>query len=369
MTRRVARAAAIGLVLAVASLAATWGLLFGRPLPTTDGYYRMLGLDERAEVVRDVWGIPRVYASTDHDLWFLQGYVTAQDRLVQMEEMRAIARTEAATAESELAFAPVVLRDALDAYAAGVTKLVHQLREAQALPGELVLAGRSPADWTASDSLSLAGAYLGAPSSCLAAPASLSLKRRPVLAAALSFNGPAPGLYEIGLAVQGRRAVGVSIPGVPGLISGQNGWTAWAVRDAGRPASAASALTVMLDLLGATRLDDLLLSEIGVRRIEACAADARGTVSNARTVDVSAADLETMRLSLGPASGTGARIVADLADVDSSRSVVSSGASGMRASRHFDDQAPLWERGLLHPLPLSGPPLDRIEGDLVLRAR
>ena len=48
----------------------------------------MPGLKEPVEVLRDEWGIPHIYARNTDDLFFAQGYVTAQDRLWQMEMWR-----------------------------------------------------------------------------------------------------------------------------------------------------------------------------------------------------------------------------------------------------------------------------------------
>ena len=48
------------------------------------------GLKGPVEVVRDKWGIPHVYASSDEDLFFAQGFVVAQDRIIQMQGMRLI---------------------------------------------------------------------------------------------------------------------------------------------------------------------------------------------------------------------------------------------------------------------------------------
>src|SRR5438093_11417761 len=75
-------------LLVVASIVVTGLLLVYRPLATIDGEFRLLGLDQRAEVLRDTYGVPHVYAQTAHDLFYLQGYVTAQDRLFQMELYR-----------------------------------------------------------------------------------------------------------------------------------------------------------------------------------------------------------------------------------------------------------------------------------------
>src|SRR6184192_4164058 len=75
-------------VLLVTSLIVTGLILVYRPLPTIDGEYRLLGIEQRAEVLRDSYGVPHVYAQNAHDLFYLQGYVTAQDRLVQMDLYR-----------------------------------------------------------------------------------------------------------------------------------------------------------------------------------------------------------------------------------------------------------------------------------------
>ena len=47
------------------------------------------GLEQRVEIVKDVWGISHIYAQTEHDLFFAQGYSAARDRLFQFEIWRA----------------------------------------------------------------------------------------------------------------------------------------------------------------------------------------------------------------------------------------------------------------------------------------
>ena len=47
----------------------------------------MSGLLEAVEVLWDRWGVPHIYAQNTHDLYFAQGYVTASQRLFQMELM------------------------------------------------------------------------------------------------------------------------------------------------------------------------------------------------------------------------------------------------------------------------------------------
>ncbi len=43
------------------------------------------GLKEPVSVLRDRWGVAHIYAKNQHDLFFAQGFVVAQDRLFQME--------------------------------------------------------------------------------------------------------------------------------------------------------------------------------------------------------------------------------------------------------------------------------------------
>ena len=46
------------------------------------------GLDQAVEILKDRWGIAHIYAETEHDLFFAQGYSAARDRLFQLELWR-----------------------------------------------------------------------------------------------------------------------------------------------------------------------------------------------------------------------------------------------------------------------------------------
>ena len=59
-----------------------------RPLPEYDGSVESLGVRAPIEILRDVHGVPHIYAANMHDLFFAQGYVQAQDRWWQMEFWR-----------------------------------------------------------------------------------------------------------------------------------------------------------------------------------------------------------------------------------------------------------------------------------------
>jgi len=49
------------------------------------------GLQDEVRVVRDRFGIPHIFARNDHDVYFMMGYVQAQDRFFQMDFLRRVA--------------------------------------------------------------------------------------------------------------------------------------------------------------------------------------------------------------------------------------------------------------------------------------
>lgn len=57
-------------------------------LSQTSGTIRVAGLSRPVTVLRDPWGVPHIYAETQGDLFFAQGFVAAQDRLWQLEMWR-----------------------------------------------------------------------------------------------------------------------------------------------------------------------------------------------------------------------------------------------------------------------------------------
>ena len=59
-----------------------------RSFPTTDGEIRLNGVQAPVDIFRDDYGIPHIYASSEHDLFYAQGYVHAQDRFWQMDFWR-----------------------------------------------------------------------------------------------------------------------------------------------------------------------------------------------------------------------------------------------------------------------------------------
>lgn len=56
-----------------------------RPFPQISGTINLPDLNAPVTIIRDQYGIPHIYASNSHDLFFAQGYVHAQDRLWEIE--------------------------------------------------------------------------------------------------------------------------------------------------------------------------------------------------------------------------------------------------------------------------------------------
>ena len=59
--------------------------------PTLEGSLVVAGLSSPVEIVRDIYAIPHISAENSRDLFLAQGFVTAQDRLWQMDLTRRIA--------------------------------------------------------------------------------------------------------------------------------------------------------------------------------------------------------------------------------------------------------------------------------------
>lgn len=134
------------------------------------------GLAAPVKISRDERGIPHIEAASDADLYFAQGYATAQDRLWQMDLLRRTERGELseifgqATLEQDklrrtygfarlsdvlLAKASPGSRAALDSYARGVNAYLASLDGTQGkqLPREFQLLQYKPRPWQPSDSI------------------------------------------------------------------------------------------------------------------------------------------------------------------------------------------------------------------------
>jgi penicillin amidase len=168
--------AALTLVILLAVLAvvaAIWSRHAMRAaLPQIDGTLAVNGLSAPVTVTRDAQGVPSINASTVDDLLFAQGFVTAQDRLWQMDALRRHAAGELAEilgpslVEHDKKQRYLQLRAAADraaqslppdqlhefeVYARGVNAFIDSHRDR--LPLEFRLLHYTPRPWTPRDSI------------------------------------------------------------------------------------------------------------------------------------------------------------------------------------------------------------------------
>ncbi len=150
-------------------------LLSGSGLAQSANTLRVAGLKDKVTVQRDERGIPYIEAANDHDLYFAQGYITASDRLWQMDVLRRTARGEMAeifgkvvleedkrrrtygfARLSEQAAANLTgeMKTLLDAYAKGVNAYIASCDD-KTLPIEFRILQYKPRPWMPADSLVL----------------------------------------------------------------------------------------------------------------------------------------------------------------------------------------------------------------------
>jgi len=170
--RRIAALLFLGIFLALLAAGAWFYSTARRALPQLDGSVFLPGLADRVTVVRDAHGVPHISASSLDDLLFAQGYVTAQDRLWQMDATRRFAAGELSQILGpdllrldrqqrilQLRFVAERLarglspddRAQLDAYARGVNAYIDTHHDT--LPLEFRILRYRPQPWTAKDSL------------------------------------------------------------------------------------------------------------------------------------------------------------------------------------------------------------------------
>ncbi len=166
------------LLLAVVLVAGVLGyayLIARSALPQLDGSLSVKGLSAPVSVTRDAHGVPAIEAANLDDLFFAQGYVTAQDRLWQMDVMRRFGSGELseilgedtlkidreqrilglrAAAKKSLGMASPRHRSYFDAYARGVNAFVAAHNDA--LPVEFRILKYRPKPWQAEDSIVIA---------------------------------------------------------------------------------------------------------------------------------------------------------------------------------------------------------------------
>src|ERR1044072_2885930 len=164
-----ARILRIGLIIILSA-----NLLISAPVNArapTGPTLQIAGLKNRVIVRRDERGVPYIEAANESDLYFAQGYVTASDRLWQMDLLRRTARGELAEvagktvleedkrhriygfaklSEQIAAKLPATQRAMLEAYANGVNAFIAS-RDEKPLPPEFRILKYEPRPWTPAD--------------------------------------------------------------------------------------------------------------------------------------------------------------------------------------------------------------------------
>src|SRR6266478_3437510 len=130
------------------------------------------GLRKPVEILRDRWGVPHIYAQTVEDLFFAQGYITARDRLFQIDLWRRIGTGKLAEAIGPAAidrdrlaravrwrgpmeqewpgYAPDT-RQIATAFTSGINAYIRSLHGKR--PAEFELGGYDPGLWEPEDCL------------------------------------------------------------------------------------------------------------------------------------------------------------------------------------------------------------------------
>ncbi len=274
---------AIALLLIAAAGVAYWYVW--RPLPGDSG---TIGAPTGApvSVAYDSLGEPHIRAANLEDALFAQGYVTAQDRLFQMDGLRRLAAGDLAeivgpgalesdreargmrirrVAEEAYGAIPAADRAALAAYARGVNQFIRT--HTDSLPLEFTLLGYKPRPWSVVDSIIVtlhmyrdltttwrdeiakrdmlaggdrakvdflfpAGTGRGPQpgSNAWALAGSRTASGKPLLSNDMHLEYSMPGIwYMTALQAPGLDVAGVALPGTPGIIVGHNQRIAWGI--------------------------------------------------------------------------------------------------------------------------------------------
>jgi penicillin amidase len=276
----------IAIVCIIAAIAFYW--VFYRALPKTSGSLTTL-VTQPVEVSRDDLGIPHIKAKTLDDALFVQGYVTAEDRMFQMDAMRRQAAGElsevfgAATLEADIEARRLRLRRVaeqmytslpeadkaeLAAYARGVNAYIESHHGRYGF--EFTVIRYDPRPWSVVDSL-LTGLNMyralthtwkmkiekqqmlstGEPdkvkflfagpspapmpgSNAWAVSGAHSADGKPLLSNDMHLEFSIPGIWHaVQIQAPGVDVAGVALPGLPGVIAGHNDRIAWGITNLG----------------------------------------------------------------------------------------------------------------------------------------
>ena len=214
---------------------------------------REAGLRAPVEVRYDRWGVPHIYARNQHDVFFVQGWVAARDRLFQMEMWRRHAEGRLAEVLGASAFD----RDRLarlfkyrgdierdwrsyspdtkaiaEAFVGGVNAYIAHAKRAGSLPPEFALLGFQPEPWPIETPLARVTGLAGtgnASSEVLRAQlvSAFGAQRANELYRPDPFRAldPAPGLELAGIGPSALGGSGATFSDVPyARMEGSNNW-------------------------------------------------------------------------------------------------------------------------------------------------
>ncbi|MES1257138.1 MAG: penicillin acylase family protein [Acidobacteriota bacterium] len=283
------------IAIALIAAGAIFYWIFYRSLPRTSGVIETQ-VTQPVEVVRDRLGVPHIRAKTLEDALFAQGYVTAEDRMWQMDTLRRLPAGElseiigVATLEADresrrlrlrylaeqiyTQFSPAD-RASFSAYARGVNAYIESHHGRYGM--EFRLLGYDPRPWSVVDSI-LVGLHMfrtlssdwknklikqqmlrqGEPekvdylfptrtglefmpggdvhpgSNAWAVSGAHTASGKPLLSNDMHLEFSLPGIwYMAHLQSPGMNVEGVELPGVPGIISGHNDRIAWGLTNLG----------------------------------------------------------------------------------------------------------------------------------------
>jgi penicillin G amidase len=258
-----------------------------RPLPKTSGEITA-PIAGPATVKRDARGVPHIEASSWQDAIFLQGYVTAQDRLWQMDGLRRYSAGELAEifgtallaadersrrmrmraiAERDVRQLSPADRAILDEYARGVNYFINTNRGDYSLEYSLPGHVYDPRAWSVTDSVlvglamfrdltdsskfefakgrlmaivdpvrvrtlfpAIEGQFVGVGSNAWAVSGAHTADGKPMAANDPHLAYGIPGSwYLVHLKAPGVNVSGAALPGVPCVITGHNEQIAWGV--------------------------------------------------------------------------------------------------------------------------------------------
>ena len=277
------------IALVVAALLAAVYWYVWRPLPQRSGTIAA-PVSAPVTVLFDTLGVPHIRAASQEDALIAQGYVTAQDRLWQMDSLRRFAGGDLAEilgpraidtdrearqlrvrriAEDAYTRLTPEDRAAFAAYALGVNRFIST--HLQNLPVEFTLLGYRPRPWSAVDSLlvclnmfrdltttwrndlikramladgdkqkvdflfsSRSGDTPLPGSNSWALAGSRTASGKPILSSDMHLEYSLPGIwYMAHLQAPGLDVSGVTLPGAPGVVVGHNRNIAWGITNLG----------------------------------------------------------------------------------------------------------------------------------------